>query len=92
MSAKIVQIENVNVNDLAAIIATKVLENVNKRIEKQYQEKEFLTRKQVSEYLNVSLVTLHHWDKKGILVPQKIGRKVRYLKTDILNALSKDNE
>ena len=53
---------------------------------------EFLTRKEVSELLGVSLVTLHKWDKKGILKPSRIGRRVRYLKSDVLNSLNKENE
>jgi excisionase family DNA binding protein len=48
---------------------------------------ELLTRKATAELLGVSLPTLHAWTRKGVLPAQTIGTRVRYRKTDILNAL-----
>lgn len=55
-------------------------------------EKLFLSRKEVAEMLGISLVTLHHHNKKGILKPtHKIGRKPLYLMEDVLCQIKKSN-
>lgn len=48
---------------------------------------EYLTRKEVSEILKVSLVTLSDWNKKGILKPYRLGNLIRYKRKEIENAL-----
>ncbi|WP_395049026.1 helix-turn-helix domain-containing protein [Flavobacterium sp.] len=50
---------------------------------------EVATRKQTAELLGVSVVTLSTWEKDKILIPNRISHRVRYLKADILQALSK---
>lgn len=47
-------------------------------------ETTLLTRKEVAQILKVSLVTLHHWSKKGLLTPHRIGNKIRFNKADVL--------
>ena len=47
------------------------------------------TPKQVSEILNVNLVTLWRWSKVGYLVPLEIGGKRRYKMSDIKKLLNK---
>ncbi len=93
MNKTITQIEGVNVTDLVALIEEKVKQLFQEnQLDKEVPKDEFLTRREVSELLGVSLVTLHKWDKKGILKPSRIGRRVRYLKSDVLNSLNKENE
>ena len=53
---------------------------------------ELLTRKQAAEALQVSLTTLHFWAKDtperlAILVPFKVGNRVRYRRENVLMAL-----
>lgn len=53
---------------------------------------ELLTRKQTANALQVSLTTLHSWsldttDRGAILVPQRMGGRVRYHRTDVLATL-----
>lgn len=50
---------------------------------------EIATRKQTSEILGVSLVTLSSWEKDKILIPNRISHRVRYMKADILEALNR---
>ena len=38
----------------------------------------YLTRKETAKLLKVSLVTLHNWNKSGVLKPHYIGNKVLY--------------
>lgn len=49
----------------------------------QNYENTYLTRKEVSELIGVSLMTLHRWEKDNILVPVRFGHSVRYKLSDI---------
>lgn len=53
------------------------------------EENYFLTRKEVSEMLKVSLVTLNNWQKKNILIPNKIGKRILYNSQDVKKAMQK---
>ena len=53
------------------------------------QQKKYLTRLEVCELLNVTLVTLHTWNKNGKLKAVGIGGRVLYLQEDIDNAIVK---
>jgi excisionase family DNA binding protein len=50
---------------------------------------QYLSRKEVSEFLKVSLVTIHKWTKQGLIHSYRIGRKVVYKKDEIEEALIK---
>ena len=58
---------------------------------KQEKPAEYLTRKQVSEILKVSIVTLTQWDKVGVIQPYRIGNLIRYKSNEIEEALIKIN-
>lgn len=49
---------------------------------------EFLTREEVGLLLNVSLVTLHNWDKKKVLISRKVGGRVLYVRDDVYAKLN----
>lgn len=55
------------------------------------QARELLTRKEVSELLAVSLVTLHTWEKRGVLLPVKVegSNRILYRRDDVMNALQR---
>lgn len=38
----------------------------------------YKTREETKRLLNVSLTTLYYWEKAGILIPHRIGRRVLY--------------
>lgn len=46
---------------------------------------EFLTVKQVSKLLGVSLVTIHKWKKDGKLKFHRFGTRIRFNRSEILN-------
>lgn len=48
-------------------------------------EDEFLTAKQVSKLLGVSLVTLHKWKKEGKIKFHRFGTRIRFKRSEILN-------
>lgn len=51
------------------------------------QEK-FLSRSETAELLHVTEVTLNNWEKQNILVPKRIGRRVLYKESEVLNRLN----
>ena len=44
---------------------------------------DLMTREEVSKLLNVSLVTLHNWDKRKVLVSRKVGGRVIYMRDEL---------
>lgn len=84
---KITQIQGLDAKELltqfqnlhAEILAIK--QNANTKTD------ELLTRQQTADILQISLVTLWNWTKKNIVPAHRIGNKVRYKKSEILNAL-----
>jgi hypothetical protein len=51
---------------------------------------EYLTPQQFAEILQVSIVTLWNYDKKGITKPLRIGNAKRYRRSDLEKVLSHD--
>jgi hypothetical protein len=49
---------------------------------------DLMTREEVSKLLNVSLVTLHNWEKKKVLVSRKVGGRVLYLRDEVYKRLN----
>ncbi len=46
------------------------------------------SRQKVAEILDVDLLTLHRWAKRGLLVPIEIGGKRRYKMSDVRRMLN----
>lgn len=55
-------------------------------------ENTYLTRKEVSDLIGVSLMTLHRWEKDKILVPMRFGHSVRYKLSDIQKMGGEDDD
>ena len=51
------------------------------------QENDLITRDEVSKLLGLSLPTIISYGKLGILKSYKLGKKVRYKKTEVLDSL-----
>jgi predicted DNA-binding transcriptional regulator AlpA len=51
------------------------------------EETEIISRKEASELLKVSYPTLYHWNKNNILKTNKIGNRVYYLRSDVMDKL-----
>ena len=56
--------------------------------DKEKQEGKPFTRKEAAAFLNVSCTTLWAWDKSSILSAKRLGKKVFYLKSDLLTFLN----
>ncbi|UKM63888.1 helix-turn-helix domain-containing protein [Flavobacteriaceae bacterium GSB9] len=89
MITKTIQITEVTVEELADKVADKLMlkiENYLKDLSKKKND-EILTRQEVADYLKISLVTIHSWNKCGILKPIRMGNRIFYKKQDILDVL-----
>lgn len=53
---------------------------------------EFLTRKETSEFLKISLVCLHDWVNKGILKSYKLGNKTYFNREEVIQTLFNSNK
>lgn len=58
------------------------------QVEKQpHTEKDVYTRQEVKELLNVSYGTLCNWNKSEVLKQVKIGHRVYYSKSDVMDVI-----
>ena len=94
MSKNITQVHGVTSEQFKA----EILEGVGKQLQefsKNFTPKEltvWITRKDASELLGVSLVTIHNWTKEGIINAYKIGNRVRFKRSDLENILLNSNK
>lgn len=83
-----------SVGDLQQLIKEAVKEELNKitnviqlNPKESENENELLTRKQTAELLKVSETSLFLWNRKKVLEHKKIGNRVYYIKSEVLNKL-----
>src|SRR5690606_31600541 len=67
-------------------------ETAEKPISPPPQEIGYRTRAETRRMLGVAYSTMHYWEKAGILVPRRIGRKVYYSDEAIRDALAKSGK
>ena len=94
MSKQILQLENTNANDFKNEIVkdvTNALKGYAETLQNPDNDK-LLSRQETAELLSVSLVTLWDWSRKSIIPAYRIGNKVRYKKSEILQALQQMNK
>jgi excisionase family DNA binding protein len=48
---------------------------------------ELMTRQEVADFFQISLVTVHDWTKKELLKSYRIGNRVRYKRSEIIENL-----
>lgn len=93
MEMKSIQVFQITIEDLSLII-TEAVANELKKIStlinpKPIQkENELLSREETSNLLGVSYTTLFHWNNDGTLPAQKIGNRVYYQKSKIMDRLN----
>ncbi len=94
MSKNITQLHGVTPEQFKA----EILAGVGKQLlefSKNFKPKEptlWITRKDASELLGVSLVTIHTWTKENVINAYKIGTRVRYKRSEIENILLNSNK
>ncbi len=81
-------------------LATLISDNVKEQIESlaqglnqlsQPQRNEIVSRKEVAEMFNVSLVTIHEWVNNDILKPYKIGGRTFFKRSELMELLTKNS-
>lgn len=77
-----------------ALEKLSLIEEELKSIKQNFQPKEpveLLTREETAEYLKISLSTLWHWSKKGVLSSYGIGNRVYYKRNEVEASLIRIN-
>jgi excisionase family DNA binding protein len=89
----VLQLENTNALDFKNEIVIEVI-NALKGFANTLQpdNDQLLTREETAKMLSVSLVTLWDWTRKDLIPAYRIGNKVRYKKSEVLEALQKMNK
>jgi len=72
-------------NLISEVLKTELQQFSNSQPEKETTE--LITRIKAAKILNVSLVTLNSWTKKGIIKGYHVGTRVRYKKNEVFEAL-----
>lgn len=88
MNLQSIILQNVSSEDLKQIISEVVEEKLIKFQPQQTKSNKYLTRKEVSVLLNISLPTLNEYTKSGKIKGRRIGGRVLYLESDIEKALT----
>ena len=83
MPNAIFQISAGDLCEFAHQLINSATEVARLQIERSNLSKELLTIDEVAEMLKVSKMTLHRWDKLGILKKIEVGGKSRYRKSDV---------
>jgi len=90
VNKKVIEIENISVDELTEIIAEKLVDKLEKRIAtiiSKQNDDELLSRTETAKILKVELTTLWSWTKKGKLTAYGIGNRVYYKRGEIMKAL-----
>jgi len=93
MSNQILNFVNISLDDMTYIMREIVASELQKA--KEFisptpidDSDKILTREEVCKLLKVSLTTLFNWNNDKTLVNYKVGRRVYYMKTDVLALLN----
>lgn len=76
-------LEQITLEELADKTAEKVLEKLRSFVPKPETPDSYLTRKEASKRLKVSLPTLAFYCQKGLLPSYRIGSNIRFKQSEI---------
>jgi predicted DNA-binding transcriptional regulator AlpA len=91
-TTNILQVEQTNEQSLLSkiddLIQARLSNFLCNPITPDVEEEAYLTREQVAKMLQISQITAWQWSKpeKGILKPYRIGNKVRYKRSEVLQS------
>jgi hypothetical protein len=78
------QIQQLTVAELQALISKAVADAINERIPPAPIEARKLTKNQAAKVLNRSTVTLDNWVKRGVLQPIRQGGRIYFKESDVI--------
>ena len=83
-------LSGVTLNDLLSRIEQLLDSKIGVQHHKQTkQQSDYLSRKDVASLLKITLPTLHDWTKLGYLTAYKMGTRVLYKESEIIETLEK---
>jgi len=94
MKKNVTQVHHISKDELINDILKGVEEKLNE-FEKHFEPKkpiQWLTKKEVSNILSISIVTIDDWSKKGILNPFRVGNRIRFKRIQVEQALTQIND
>jgi len=94
MSKNITQLYGITPDEFKAEILEGFRHEMQE-LSKNFTPKEptvWITRKETSELIGVSLVTIHNWTKEGVINAYKIGNRVRFKRSEIEQILLNSNK
>lgn len=93
MLKQIIQIENKTADDFKNEIISGTLAALKSfSLNTENNSEIILSREEAAKLLSISLVTLWDLTRKDKIPAFRIGNKVRYKKSDVLNALTQKNQ
>ena len=93
MVARTIEITEVSVDELANIVAEKLLQKIKHYLDELHFEKAdvFLTRTEAADFLKINSSTLWQWTNKGKIKCYGLGNRRYYNKKELIEQL-KANE
>jgi len=87
---KVIILQGVSIDEFMSQIEKIIEKKLSEKSEELYPKKsKYLTRKEVSEFFGVSLVTVHDWTLKGNLISYRIGKRIFFKSDEVEKALIK---
>jgi len=90
MDAVKIEINGIDLSQLAQKIdsLTNALSVKNAEPNTEANAETFLTRVEVAKLLRVTLPTINDWTNKGLITAYRIGNRIRYKQSEILQTIS----
>lgn len=79
---------SIPLNELITVISETVKIEFEKHNPTPQPDNEYISRKETSQILGVSLPTLNDYTKKGLVPSYRIGSRIRYKKEEVFNSLN----
>ena len=80
-------LDQITVDDFVDRLSVRLSEILPDSLPKPEPPEKYLTRKETAKLLQISLVTLNEWSKRGYVQSYRIGGRIRYKLTEIDEAL-----
>jgi excisionase family DNA binding protein len=80
-------LSGVTLNDLLSRIEQLLDSKIGSHQTQKNEQSDYLSRKEVSKLLKITLPTLHDWTKLGYLKSYKIGTRVLYKQCEVIETL-----
>jgi predicted DNA-binding transcriptional regulator AlpA len=90
---KQIQVLQLSLEDLSTMMTEAVAKGIEKannviQLNPEPEKDKLMSRAETAALLGVSLTTLFHWNNNKTLPNQKLGGRVYYQKSDIMNKLN----